>query len=124
MSFVSCMLAGIASGMLGAMGMGGGGILIIYFAIFTTLPQSMAQGINLLFFIPIGIFSVIVYWKKRLIRWKIALPFALFGIIGALSGSYFSSFIDNNILSKLFGGLLVLMALKEFFIKDKKDLHN
>lgn len=119
MSFISCMLAGVASGILGAMGMGGGGILIIYFAIFTSLPQSMAQGINLLFFIPIGIFSVIVYWRKRMIRWKIALPFALFGIMGALLGSYCSSFVDNSILSKLFGGLLVLMGLKEFFIKDK-----
>ena len=39
-------VAGILSGLLGAMGLGGGGILIIYLSIFTSIPQAQAQGIN------------------------------------------------------------------------------
>lgn len=121
MSGVWCALAGFASGILGSMGMGGGGILIIYLSLFTNTPQNMAQGINLLFFIPIGIFSLIVYWRKKLIRWKIAIPFALFGILGSFGGTWLSSMIDDHLLSQLFGGLLLLMGLKELFTKAKPE---
>ena len=49
---IYAIFAAIASGILGAMGMGGGGILMIYLTVFAGLEQSLAQGINLLFFIP------------------------------------------------------------------------
>ena len=42
-SFICALLAG--------MGVGGGGILIIYLTLFKNLPQATAQGINLLFFV-------------------------------------------------------------------------
>lgn len=119
MNWLWCAIAGFASGVLGAMGMGGGGILIIYFALFTAVPQDLAQGINLIFFIPIALFSVLVYWKKKLIRWKIALPFALFGVIGSLIGTFFSGMLNDDILSKLFGGLLIIMGIKTLFTKTK-----
>lgn len=57
-------VAGILSGLLGAMGLGGGGILIIYLSIFTSIPQAQAQGINLLFFLPTAVLALIVYQRK------------------------------------------------------------
>ncbi len=101
------------------MGMGGGGILIIYLSIFTSIPQSTAQGINLLFFIPIGIFSVIMYQRKHLICWRIAIPFAIFGVIGSFLGGYISQMLDDKLLSKLFAILLLIMGAKELFTKSK-----
>ncbi|GHU82551.1 hypothetical protein AGMMS50284_4610 [Clostridia bacterium] len=117
MSGVWCAIAGFSSGVLGSMGLGGGGILILYFALFTNTPQDTAQGINLLFFIPIGIFSLIVYHKQKLLKWRVALPFALFGIVGSLGGTWLCAKIDNHILSMLFGVLLIIMGLKELFSK-------
>lgn len=119
MNWLWCAAAGFASGILGSMGMGGGGILIIYFSLFTNVEQSTAQGINLLFFIPIGIFSLLVYLKKHLIKWRIAIPFALLGVLGSILGSWLSSNMDNSLLSKLFGGLLIIMGFKEIFAKSK-----
>lgn len=114
-------VAGILSGLLGAMGLGGGGILIIYLSLFTTIPQAQAQGINLLFFLPIAVLALVVYQRKKLIVWRIAVPFALFGVTGSLLGSYLSRGIDNEVLSKMFGALLLLMGIKTLFARKKKQ---
>ncbi|MEE0101703.1 MAG: sulfite exporter TauE/SafE family protein [Acutalibacteraceae bacterium] len=112
-------VAGILSGLLGAMGLGGGGILIIYLSIFTSIPQAQAQGINLLFFLPTAVLALIVYQRKKLIVWRIAVPFALFGVLGSLLGSYLSRGIDNEVLSKMFGALLLLMGIKTLFARKR-----
>lgn len=114
---ISALLAGLFSGILGSMGLGGGGILIIYLALFTDTKQLNAQGINLLFFIPIGILSIIIYSIKKQIKWKPTLKIAVFGIIGAVGGILLADVLGGNITRKIFGALLVLMGILEIFRK-------
>ncbi|MGN0550691.1 MAG: sulfite exporter TauE/SafE family protein [Acutalibacteraceae bacterium] len=114
-------IAGILSGMLGAMGLGGGGILIIYLTLFTDIAQDKAQGINLLFFLPCAVIALFVYGRKKLIEWKIAVPFALFGVLGSFIGSQAARNIDNTLLTKMFGGLLILMGIRTFFVKERNN---
>lgn len=121
-NYIFSIISGILSGLLGSMGMGGGGILIICLTVFNNFPQQLAQGINLIFFIPIAIFSVIVYSFKKLIDWKTAISFAIFGILGSLIGVYVSSSINSNWLGKIFGILLLIMGIKELFTKEKHKL--
>ena len=52
-------LFGALSGVIGALGMGGGGVLIIFLSAFAGLDQLKAQGINLLFFL--GLMPTIGY---------------------------------------------------------------
>ena len=111
-------LAGFLSGIIGAMGLGGGGVLLIYLAAFMGVQQLKAQGINLLFFIPIGTISVIIYAIKKQIQWKKVIPFALFGLAGAVIGFFLSKFLGAEITGKVFGGLLVFLGLKEIFKKS------
>lgn len=124
MEIVWTALAALIAGIFSSMGMGGGGILIIYFGLFTAVPQLTAQGINVLFFIPIAAFSVIVYHIKGLIDWRTALPFAALGVLSSFGGSYLATLIDGEILSKIFGILLLVMGIKQLFSKrgskDKK----
>lgn len=112
--------AGVTSGTLGAMGMGGGGILIIYLTIFANVAQRKAQGINLIFFIPMALVSIFVYARKKLIEWKIAIPACVAGMTGALIGAWLSSIIDGYWLSKIFAVLLFLIGLKQLFGKYEK----
>ncbi len=119
---ITALLAGLLSGIIGGMGMGGGAVLIIYLSLFTDTPQLKAQGINLLFFIPIGLTALIIYAFKKQIKWKTVLPLAAFGIIGAFSGIMLTKYIGNEWLSRIFGGFLILMALKEFFAKKTKTV--
>lgn len=114
-------IAGFISGVLGAMGLGGGGVLIIYLTMFENMEQSLAQGINLIFFIPSVLIALFYYIKKKMIEFKIIYPAVLTGIVGAVLGSYLSSLFDGSILSKLFGVLLLIMGFKQIFFKEEKN---
>ena len=113
----AALLAGLFSGILGSMGLGGGGVLIIYLSLFTKTEQLRAQGINLLFFIPIALISVIIYSFKGLIKWKIIYKIILFGIVGTFLGWGAATVLGAKYTAKVFGALLVVMGIKEFFSK-------
>ncbi len=116
MSF-GTILSSFFSGVLGAMGLGGGTILVVYLTLVLNAEQTAAQGINLLCFIPTAILSVIVYGKKGLIEKKTVFPLILFGLIGAGFGFFVLEKIPADFLGKLFGGFLIVLAIREFFNK-------
>lgn len=120
MSYVWMAVAALLSGILGAMGMGGGGVLIIYLTLWAGMEQRAAQGVNLLLFIPCAILALIFYCKKGLIKWKTALLAAGFGLLGGALGSYLSGVIDAGFLRKIFGAMLAVIGLIEIFGKPKE----
>lgn len=113
-------IAGLLSGILGAMGFGGGSILIIYLTNISGTEQLAAQGINLLFFIPCALVSVIYNLHKRLISYKSALWLIAGAIPGLALGSLLVTSIETDLLRRLFGGFLVLSGLISIF-KSKKQ---
>lgn len=108
------------SGLIGSMGFGGGTVLLIYLSVFLSLEQTRAQGINLLFFIPCAVLSVIVYTRQKLVKWNLVGKMILFGTLGVAIGYTALNFIDTKLLTKLFGGFLIALSIKEFFTKAKK----
>ena len=103
------------------MGLGGGGVLLIFLTVFANVEQLKAQGINLLFFIPIGIFSIVIYALRGKIKWKVVLVTAVFGFLGVAAGSFFAEFLGSHLLSKIFGAILIFVGLFSFFVKDKPN---
>ena len=120
---MSGFIAGLLSGIIGAMGLGGGAVLLIYLTLFKDVGQLKAQGINLLFFIPIATVSVIIYAFKKQIKWKTVLLFSAFGLLGAAAGATISSLMEGRLLGKLFGGILVIMGIVQAVsaIRQKKE---
>ena len=116
------LIAGFLSGLIGAMGLGGGGVLLIYLTLLGGVEQLRAQGINLLFFIPIGLVSVAIYAFKKQINWKTVLLFALSGLAGAAAGVWLSGIVGGKLVGKIFGGLLILMGITQIVsaFKQKK----
>lgn len=121
MSWMWLAVASFFAGLLGSMGMGGGGILVIFLALSTQLPQATIQGINLLFFIPISILSVIIYQKRKLIKWMVVIPFVITGVCASLLGAFLSSSINDIWLKRGFGVLLLIMGLRELLSKNKEN---
>ena len=117
---IAALLAGLFSGLIGAMGLGGGAVLIIYLTLFTDTPQLEAQGINLLFFIPIAAAAVTVYAVKKQIKWKMTLKITLWGLIGVIIGMYFARILGGKLTAKVFGGLHVRTGISEIFTKSEK----
>lgn len=110
---ILALLAGLFSGLLGSMGLGGGTILIIYLSYFGDKSQYTNGGINLLFFIPIAVFSVIIYATKKEIKYKLIIPIALGGLLGAVLGIFLADIAGAKLLAKLFGGFLCILGIKE-----------
>lgn len=123
MTFWIC-ISSFISGLLGAMGFGGGSVLIIYLTVFASVPQVEAQGVNLLFFIPCAIVSIIINLKNRLVRYKIGIFLMLGGVIGIAFGYLLLSNIPTEILGKLFGVFIAAIGLITFFKKQKSEGSN
>jgi len=115
MNLVWSILAAVGSGALGAMGMGGGGILVIYLTLALSLPQLQAQGINLLFFLPCAVISIIINGKRHLIEWKRALWIILGGLPATLLGIFIAGKIDTKWLGWIFAAFLIIVGLRELF---------
>ena len=116
-------IIGLISGIVSGMGMGGGTILILCLALFLGKDQHIAQGANLVFFVPTSIVSSFMNVKQKLVKWKVAIVISIFGVIGAIIGAKISVNLDTNKLKLYFGIFLLVIAAFEvysiFFKKTK-----
>ena len=111
-------LIGSLAGVAASMGFGGGFILIIYLTAFANVDQVTAQGVNLLFFLPAALVSLVIHQKNRLIEWRTLLYLIPAGILGILAGTWTAEHVNVDILQKLFASLLVFVGVKEIFHKN------
>ena len=106
---------GILSGIISAIGMGGGTILILLLVYTMQIEQHVAQASNLIFFIPTAIIAIIINRKQNLLDLKTGLIVGGTGIVGAVIGSIISKNINDNILRKIFGIFLAIIVIYEIF---------
>ena len=100
---------------LSALGMGGGGLLLVYLTAYGGWEQRAAQGINLAFFIPVSLVAILFHSHKKLIRWQTTLPLVLIGLPGVWLGWQLAMLVEEAWLSKAFAMLLAVMGAREFF---------
>lgn len=117
-------IIGLLSGIAASMGFGGGFVLIIYLTVFADTNQITAQGVNLLFFLPVALVSLIIHQKNHLISWKTLLRLLPGGILGILLGAFIAAHLNVDFLQKLFGGLLIFVGCKELFHKNNTNSKN
>lgn len=109
------------AGTISSMGMGGGGILLLYLTAFAGVAQLKAQTINLIFFMPIAVIALIMHTKNKLVNWKVVLWVTLFGYLGVFLGYQAALFVGEDMLRKLFAVFLLFIGAKELFFKDKGE---
>ncbi len=107
--------AAFLTGFLAALGVGGGMILLIYLTLFEGLDQLSAQGVNLIFFLPIATLAVYMHRKNGLINIKHLLPAIGAGIIFSAAGAIAAALIGADILRKLYGAFLIILGARELF---------
>ncbi len=106
-------LAGFASALLGALGMGGGGVLLIYLTAVAQMSQTKAQGTNLIFFVPVAITALILHSKNKLVHYRLAAIGVLTGAAGVFAGFFLARQLGDKILSKVFAVFLLALGIKE-----------
>lgn len=117
-------LAGLASGIISGMGIGGGAILIPVLVFLMGMEQHDAQGINLVFFIPTAVIALIIHIRNRKVDFRTAVPVTVAGLAGAFFGSRLAVSLESLVLRKWFGIFLLLMGFYEIVRKSKKNKEN
>ncbi len=112
-------LIGFFSGMTASMGLGGGSILILFLTMVLNYEQKTAQGVNLLFFIPIALFSTIVYIKNGIIEWKKIIPTIITGMISSFISANILVKMSSSLLRKAFGAFILIIGIKTLFSLTK-----
>ena len=107
-------LLGLAAGFLsGLIGIGGGIIIVPALVFFFGLSQHQAQGTTLALLVPpIGILAAWTYYTRGYVNMKIAAFVCIGFVLGGLLGGKFATGLSNEVLEKIFGVVLLLIALK------------
>ena len=93
------------------LGVGGGGLFVIYLTLCMNFDQMTAQGTNLIFFILAGVSSLLLHFKSRKIYPVQLLIMISFGVLGSLIFSHVANMIDPEIPKKVFGAILLLTGI-------------
>ena len=106
-------------GALTGLGVGSGGLFLVYMTLVRNAEQITAQGLNLAFFVYAALASIIVNLFKKRIDIKVLIFISVFGVSGVFLGSYILPLISPMIIRKIFGGVLIVLSLVTFFVNPK-----
>ncbi len=108
-------IAGLSIGILSGMGIGGGGLLVVYLTVLRNMDQISAQGINLYYFIFASAAALLVHMRKRKINFPLVLYFSLFGMPAAFLGCAAAKASAPETVRSAFGGMLIVAGLISLF---------
>ncbi len=113
-TILSLVLIGILAGMLsGLVGVGGGVIMVPLLVLLLGFSQHQAQGTSLaVLVVPVTAVAVYAYYKEGHIDWRYAAIIAVFFVIGGFFGSKIAIGLDEKMLKRTFGIILLLIAGK------------
>ena len=116
--------ASLISGVISAMGIGGGVVLIPVLTSFFGIGHKSAQYINLLYFVPVAICALIVHAKNKSLSYKDALYLGIGGLFGAFVGSSLAVSISVGLLRRLFGAFLLVVGIYQKMILTFQSVLN
>ena len=114
------LIAGTVTGVLSGFGVGGGTLLLVYMTVFAGLDQHLAQGINLLYFLPAGLMALPAHWKNGYVVKPVLLPAIGAGLVLAALAAWAATALEVALLHKCFGAFLIVIGVMELFGKVKE----
>ena len=104
------LLTGIAFGIVGGMGLGGGIVLVPVLTSFFGYSQHEAQALCLICFVPVSICAVVMHLRKKNIDIKKAVKVSLFGIGGSVAGALLANISQGDLLRSVFAVVLLVLG--------------
>jgi hypothetical protein len=117
------LLLGVVAGFLsGSVGVGGGVIMVPLAIWFLGYSQHQAQGMSLaVLAVPVTFIAAYTYHKNgHTLDWRYALIIAAAFVIGGYFGSKLAVNINQQMLKKIFGVILMVVAVKMIFFSAAK----
>lgn len=105
------LIAGVISGVIAGMGMGGGTILIPLLVVMLNVDMKVAQITNLLCFIPLAVFALIGLIKNKMVDFKYVFLLGIPAMITSVFASFLSASLPSEELKKYFGIFLIALGV-------------
>lgn len=112
----------------GLLGVGGGFLLvpILFFllqsiGIDSTIAIRLSFGTSLAIILPTAISSAYGHYRKNQVEVKAAIYFGISGFLGSLIGGYAATQMPEDILSIIFGFIILFVAVQLLFFKESPD---
>ena len=106
------------------MGLGSGGLFIVYLTVIAGYEQLTAQGLNLYFFIFSTSAALIIHTRKQELPIKRLLYVCFFGSIGCIFGAMLAQNISASLLRNIFAIFLILSGVISLFGHKKIPTEN
>ena len=121
---------GVCAGVIsGALGLGGGIILVPTLVLLYGCEQKSAQGMALAVMVPMALLGAVRYWRNPEIEFNGALTALIIcgALVGTLAGTELAYRLPSHILRKAFAIFLIVAAVKMLIISPgpkKKSFDN
>lgn len=108
-------LAAFIIAALCGMGVGSGGLFIVYLTAIAGIEQLAAQGLNLYFFIFATAGAAIIHLKSGKLQLGRLALICIIGGIGCFFGASLAQIISATLLKKVFAAFLIISGVISFF---------
>ena len=112
-------IVGVLTGIISGFGIGGGSLLVLYLTAVMGIQQYQAGGINLLYFIGCAPAALVGHVKNKLIDFKTAIWCIIGGVGATIPTALLTKQIDTQLLRRLFGVLVIYVAIREWRYGNK-----
>ncbi len=119
------LVLGLAAGLLsGSVGVGGGVIMVPLAIWFLGYTQHQAQGMSLaVLAVPVTFVAAYTYHKNgHELDWRYTLIIAAAFVVGGFFGSKIAVNINQQHMKKIFGIILIIVAIKMIFFSKAKGV--
>lgn len=107
------LIGAIAGIVMGAVGVGGGAIIIFCLSVLAKFPQKLAQGTTLFIVAaPISMLAAMRYYKNGYVDIKAGLIVMASFLVFSLIGAHLAVHLPGSVLKILLGIMLLLMGTK------------
>ena len=124
---IGLVVLGLVAGTIAAaLGVGGGVIYVPALVVIFAFDQHVAQGTSLAVILPTAVVATTAHARLRNVQWRLALPIAIAGILGAFFGAWVALvYLEPDLLQRLFGIFLLItagrMALRAYQLTDQSE---
>jgi|GEM_PF-1091897 len=118
-------LASFLAAILTGLGVGSGGVFIVYLTMIADYPQLAAQGLNLHFFIFSTAAALLVHARSQALPFRRLFYICLTGSAGCIGGALLARQLDGGILRTVLALLLIFSGANSLLSskKIKKPLY-
>ena len=120
LSLTTAALVALFIAVLSGLGVGSGGLFVIWLTAAYGVSSTQARGMNLLFFVFSASAALLFHYLMGRIDLKFVFKLSLFAVMGTLIGTFVGKYLSPALLRRLFGIFLIISGAYSFISQLNK----